>query len=99
MILDKRAVTLAEVKEIVVNLDEKPVLNEYLKTFTKLTSDKAKKLFHELKELNNVKLNDEKIVKIVDILPKSKEELNKILIDTSLSEEESNAILGIVKKY
>ena len=99
MILDKRPVTLAEVKELVVNLDEKPVINDYLKKFTKLSHDKAKKLFNELKELNNVKLNDEKIVKIVDILPQTNEDLNKILVDTSLSEEETNAILEIVKKY
>ena len=99
MILEKRPVTLAEVKHLVINLDEKPELHEYIKKFSKISKDKSDKLVGELNSLNNVKLKDVSIVKIADLLPKTSEELNKICNEVSLAEEETNAILEIVKKY
>jgi DNA-directed RNA polymerase subunit F len=99
MILQKRPITLAEVKEKAINLDEKPELKEYLKKFTKVSKDKGDKLIEELRVLNNVKLREESLIKIVDLLPKTSEDLNKVCVDVNLSEEETNAILEITKKY
>ncbi len=94
--------TLAEVKEIVDKLegDEKSEeMKSYLKKFTKLSKKDALKLKEELAALGNVKIREEHIIKLVDILPKDAEDVNKIFSDTGLTEEETNAILEITKKY
>jgi len=44
-------------------------------------------------------LKEENFIKIADFLPVDAEDLNKICNETSLSEEEIQAILAIVKKY
>ena len=99
MILNKTPITLVEVKEIVSKLEEKPELKAYLKKFTKLSKDKALKLKKEIQDLNNVKIKEENIVKIIDFVPTEAEELNKIFTEVSLSEEEINSMLNITKKY
>ncbi len=99
MILDQRPVSLAEVKALAKNLDESSPLADYLKRFTKLSSADSNKLISELKALNNLKLRDEHFVKISDFLPSDNEELSKVLSEVSLTEEESQAILAIVKNY
>jgi len=48
--------------------------------------------------LNNPKLNEEFIVKVVDFLPQDIEDLNKISPEIGLNEEESKAILSIINK-
>lgn len=95
----KQLLTLAEVKEIVDNMGEAEDMKAYLKKFTKLSYKDALKLKEELSGLNNVKVREENIIKIVDILPKDAEDVNKIFADTSLTEEETNAILEITRKY
>ena len=90
---------MAEVKHIVDKLDEKEELKLYLKNFTKLSKDKSEKLMKELESLNNQRLKQEDIVKIVDFVPKGIEELRTVILDSSFSEEESNAILAITKNY
>ncbi len=99
MILNKKPLTLAEVKALISNIEDRKELNDYMKAFSKLPEKEAKELSSEIHGLNNPKLNDEKIVKIVDLLPKDTEDLGKILNDVSLSEDESNAILNITKNY
>jgi DNA-directed RNA polymerase subunit F len=98
MIVSKKELTLAEVKEYSKELDNK-TFQDYIKSYAKLSKDKALKLIEELTALNNHKLKEEHIVKIVDFLPQDAEDLNKILLDVTLSEEEINAILNIVKNY
>lgn len=99
MIIDKKAITMAEVADIVKDLEGREELKEYLKKFNTLTKDKADKLSEEVAGLNNPKIKSDDIIKIVDFMPQDGEELNKILTETSLSEEETNAVLEIVKKY
>ncbi|MBS3088596.1 hypothetical protein J4402_02335 [Candidatus Pacearchaeota archaeon] len=98
-ILDKTPVTLAEVKERVKDFEEKQVLKDYLKKFTKLSKPKTEELIKEVQALNNIKFREENIIKIADFLPKTREELNKILTEVSLSEEETNAVLAVTGKY
>jgi len=59
----------------------------------------AKELYVEIENLNNPKIKEEHIVKIVDFLPKDVEDVSKIFNDISLNEEETNVILALVKKY
>ncbi len=99
MILDLKPLTLVQVQEFTKDLDEKPELKGYLKKFVKLKAKNAEALFGELKDLKNHKLKDEFVVKIIDVLPRDAEALNKIFIEVSLDEKETNEVLEIVKKY
>lgn len=99
MILSKKPLTLAEVDSLVPKSEEKKPIHDYLKKFVKLSKADAEKLLDELKALNNPKLKEENLIKLVDFLPKDIEDVNKILSEANLSEEEANAILEIVKKY
>jgi DNA-directed RNA polymerase subunit F len=98
-ILNKTPATLAEVKVIVSKLEERKELKDYFKKFTQLKKDKASELTKQIQDLKNIKIKEVDITKIVDFLPKTQEELNKILTEVSLSEEETNAILAITGKY
>ncbi len=99
MILEKTPLTMAEVYEVVKDLEEKKPLKDYLKKFTKLSKAKAEELKDKLHNLNNIKLKEENIIKIVDFLPKDSEDLQKLFTEVTLNEEETNAILDIVKGY
>ncbi len=99
MILSKKPLTLAEVDSFVPKGEEKKPIHEYLKKFLVLSKDKADKLIEELRALNNLKLKEEHLIKIVDFLPKSLEDLNKVAAEANLSEAEANAILEITNKY
>lgn len=99
MIISMKPLSLSEAKDMIEKLDEKKELEDYFKTFCKLDSSKAEKLRAEIEALNNVKFKEEYIVKVIDILPKDSEEVNKIFHDVSLEEGDINAILDIVKNY
>ena len=99
MIISMKPLSLSEAKDMIEKLDEKKELEDYFKTFCKLDSRKAEKLRAEIEALNNVKFKEEYIVKVIDILPKDSEEVNKIFHDVSLEEGDINAILDIVKNY
>jgi DNA-directed RNA polymerase subunit F len=94
-----KPLSLAEVKELVGEVDEKKDLKDYIKRFGNLSKEDSVKLGEEVRGLDNMKVKEEHIVKIVDFVPKTAEELNKIFTDVSLDEEECNKILEIVKGY
>ena len=99
MIISTKPLSLAEVRSLATNLEEKKSFNEYLKKFCALDIAAGNKLNNELHALNNLKIKEEHIVKVIDILPRDAEDVHKIFSDVSLDEEEVNAILGIVAKY
>jgi DNA-directed RNA polymerase subunit F len=99
MILDMKPLNLAEVKMLVETTDENKDLLKYLKKYGKLDKPKADSLTNELIGLNNMKLKNDIIVKIVDFLPKDNESLNKIFTEIGLDDKEAQEILEIVKKY
>jgi DNA-directed RNA polymerase subunit F len=98
MIKRLQPLSIAQVKDMIKSMDKKE-LNDYLKKFSKLQKADAEKLSAELKDLKNVKIKDEYNIKIIDFLPKTSEELNKIFIEISLDEKEINEILSIVGRY
>lgn len=99
MILNQKAVTIAEAKSYIKNLEEKQALNDYFKKFSILSVADAQKLITELQGLNNMKLREEHFVKIADMMPSDSEDLAKITNDVSLTEEEAQAVLSLVKNY
>src|SRR3989344_7567713 len=98
MILNSKPLSLPEVKEI-IGKTENEAMKEYLKAFCSIKKEDAEKLSSDIRALNNPKINEIHIVKIVDFLPKDSEEVNKIFNDVSLSEEEANSISEIAKGY
>lgn len=92
-------VHLGDVKELAGDLEDKPELRDYLKEFSKLDKSKADSLLEAIKSIGNLKIKDESIVKIVDLLPKDSESLLKIFNDISLDEKEIEQILAVVKEY
>lgn len=99
MILNKKSLTIAEIAQYIEKTNENEALISYLKKFGKVSKDEAEKIRKEITSLNNPKIKEEHIIKVIDFLPKDHEEVNKVFVDTSLSEEEINALLDIVKKY
>mgnify|MGYP001611256417 CR=1 FL=1 len=99
MILTKTPISLARVREYAKNVDETKPIVSYLKNFCELSQSDAEKLVQEIRALNNPKISEELLVKIVAFLTRDSEDLNKIFLEISLSEEEVNAILALVKKY
>lgn len=91
-----------EVKDVLESLEDsekKKQIEIFIKKFSKITEAKAEQLRKELGDLGLLKLKKEHIAKIVDLLPKDAADLDKIFVDISLDEDETNKILEIVKKY
>ncbi|MDP3026109.1 MAG: hypothetical protein Q8N63_00230 [Nanoarchaeota archaeon] len=101
MILDRKPLDLNEVQEILKNIPEnekKAQIEIYLKKFLKTKPEKAKKIREELEKLDLLKIKNEHIIKIVDLMPEDASDLNKIFTDVSLTEDETNKILDVIKK-
>ena len=99
MIINMKHLSMAEVKDLVENLEDKKELQDYLKKFKLSSKEDSEKLADELRALGNLRLSEEYIIKIVDFAPKDGEELNKIFIESNLSEGEINQILEIAGKH
>lgn len=100
MILERTPLNLNEVDEIIKDIpdsDKKEEMKTYLKKFLKTKSSSAKKIKESLEKLDLLKIKPEHMVKIIDLLPSDASDLNKIFIDVSLNEDETNKILEIVK--
>ncbi len=104
----KKPLTLAEVKALVfarwtahpevLNLDQKRLLT-YLSKFTKVSDpDKARKVVNELMEKFNLK--EEHAIMLVNIIPKSEEELKAYLYKDYplLGPSEYKEILNLLKE-
>ena len=100
MILDRTPLNLNEVAKILEDVsdsDKKEAMRMYMKKFLKTPEAKATKIKEGLEQMDLLKLKREHIVKIVDLLPADASDLNKIFIDVSLNEDETNKILELVK--
>ncbi len=100
MILERTPLNMNEVDEIVKDIPEsekKTEIEAYLKKFLKTKGTHAKKIKEELEKLDLLKIKTEHMVKIIDLLPSDASDLNKIFVDVSLNEDETNKILEIVK--
>jgi len=100
MIKNSEPICMAEVIEYLKeNEESKKDIVGFIKKFNKLKIKDARELKKDLEDLNLIKIKIEYIVKIIDMLPETSEELNKIFIDVSLDEDETKKILDTIKKY
>lgn len=97
MILDMKPLSMAEVKEFIKDVEEKKELKDYLKKYSKVSQEKAKEISEAIRGLGNIKIRETDVVKVVDFLPQTPEEVNKIFSEVSLDEKEINDILNITK--
>jgi len=102
-ILDKHAISNPEMKEILSVEENLEGLQrrtyEYVIKFSKLSAEKAKKLKEELLKIEDI--TEEEAVMIINILPKTAEEIKDIFHHrkTILPAEFLNKIMDLVKKY
>lgn len=104
-LLEKRPVSLAEVKELISERKkdkdlsyEQDLTAKYAKRFAKVSLAQAKKLESDLKEIEG--LNEELVVKIIDILPEKKEKLFLLMPkEVVLGEASLLKIVELCKKH
>jgi DNA-directed RNA polymerase subunit F len=100
MIKNSEPLSMAESLEYIKGDEENETkVAEFIKKFSKLKPKEAKELRQEIDSMGIIKVRPEYSVKIVDLLPETAEELNKIFVDVTLEENETNKILEAVKKY
>ncbi len=99
MIKNRTSLSMVEAEEYTKDNENSAELNKFIKKFSKIDLKKAKELRLKLEELNLMKLKSDYISKIIDILPETNEDINKIFADISLDENESQKILDTVKEY
>jgi DNA-directed RNA polymerase subunit F len=104
VIKNTKPLNMQEVKKLLGEIKgeenpKKKQVEDFIKKFSKIKADKAEGLKKEIEGLGMIKIKERNIAKIVDIMPENPTDLNKIFTDVSLSEDETNKILEIVKKH
>jgi DNA-directed RNA polymerase subunit F len=99
MIIDSKPITLTEVKKLAGDSDKEKEMRGFIGKFSKASPDKVEKLKEELAKLGIIKLSESDIVSVANFMPEDSIDLNKILPSLSLSQEEVDKILNVVKKY
>jgi len=92
---------MAEIAEYIKKTKDSDVSEvlKFIKKFTKLTAKEAVELRKKLESQNLMRVKQEHIVKIIDLMPENAEELNKIFVDSNLDEDETKKILETVKEF
>jgi len=102
-VLNKKIITPANVKNILLKNKEKRNLLyveertlKFLNDTYKLDENQEKEILEELKNIN---LPDEVKIQILEMLPKNEEELRTVLYTHSISKQDMEKILNVIKKY
>ncbi len=98
MIEKSQSLSMSESMEY-LNGEEDSEMKGFMNKFVKLSVEDARKLRKEIEEMDLLKVRASHISKIINLMPQSKEELNKIFTDVSLEEDEITKILDTIKKY
>lgn len=97
MIIKSNSLSMAEAAEFLGKEQEN--FKGFIGKFTKLNVQQAKDFRNKLEELDLMKMNEKHISKVIDLLPSSSEDINKIFSDISLDENETKKIIDIVKQF
>ena len=99
MILNREILSMPEVQE---HLDKKnepqAELITFIKKFNTLNAKDASSLRKKILGLEILKIRDEHMAKIIDLLPETPEDLNKIFVGVGLDEDENKRILDEIKQ-
>jgi len=99
MIRNIEPISIAEVVEYIKTEDAGEEILGFIKKFTVLDSKKAKELRKKLEGLGLMRIKQENIIKIVDLMPENADDLNKIFAGVALEEDEKKKILETVKEF
>ena len=100
MIKKTEILSLPEVAEYLINDKEKNAeLIAFIKKFNDLKPKEAKELRKKLNDLEIIKIREEQVSKIIDIIPECAEDLSKIFIDMGLNEDEKKKVLETIKEF
>jgi len=98
MIEQSHSLSMSEAVEFVQE-EEHSEIKGFIGKFVKISISDAKALREELEKMDLMKVRPSHISKMIDLLPESKEELNKVFTDVNLEEDEITKILDAIKKY
>ena len=100
MIKYREPLSMAESLEFIEDKkDSEDDVKKMIKKFVKLKPEEGKKLREKISSFKLIKLKQESISKIIDIMPENRDNLNKIFADISLDEEESKKILDAIEEF
>jgi DNA-directed RNA polymerase subunit F len=100
MIKKTEILSLPEVTEYLLEEKEKNAeLIAFIKKFNELKPKEAKEIKKKLNDLEIIKIREEQVSKIIDTLPDSAEDINKIFVDMGLNEDEKKRVLDTIKEY
>ncbi len=108
--VEERPVTLAEAKAAIAVIEKRDTELNYRSTKSKeylehfggaLSVAKKDELQQKLVDLNLTRLKEEHIVKIIDFLPKTVDDLKTVLqaYPLSMPKKDQEAIIGVVKEF
>jgi len=98
MIKNNKPLSLTEASQYLDESNDSELIG-FVKKFTKRDLKEALKLRKNLEDLDLLKIRADHIVKIIDLMPETQEDLNKIFVDIGLDEEESKKILDEIKEF
>jgi DNA-directed RNA polymerase subunit F len=107
--IEAKSMTLVDAKEILHKIEKRDKelsylsnkAKEYLDGFVTLTVEKKEELHTKLESLNLTRLRDEHMMKIIDFLPKTVDELKVVLqaYPLSMPKKDQEQIVGVVKDF
>ena len=98
MIIERKPLSMVEAKEY-INKDSGTDILGFVKKFITLKPKNAKELKEKIINLDLLKVKSEHITKIIDIMPETTEDLNKIFSDMNLDEDETKKLLETIKEF
>ena len=108
-LLEKRPVSVAEVKDILKKVHKRDEelsfrggkTEDYVNEVTGLTAKKAKDCMKKVNELEIPRLKEEHLIKIVDTLPESAEQLKVILsgYNVTITKEHLKKIVDAIDEF
>ena len=103
-VVSQESVPLFRVKEVLAERNKEGELNyeqqqafDYSKKFTKVTPAKGEKLLKDLKAIDG--LDEDFIVKAIDVLPSDIEAVRLVAGKTSIGEEKLKQVVELTSKY
>ncbi len=107
-IINETPILMGEVKEVLSELKKKEELNfraqktlDYLEQVVKLDNKKQQELKKKLEDLNVSRLRDVQIIKIINVMPKTEDELKVVLegYNITLTKEQLQKIVSVIQEY
>ncbi|MBS3157033.1 hypothetical protein J4442_02555 [Candidatus Woesearchaeota archaeon] len=108
-IISERPITMVELSEDLDSLENKEKelsfrankTKSYLKQFVKIKIKDAEELKKKIEGLDIPRIKERQIVKIIDMLPESLDELKMLMVGetTTITDENMKKILDVVKDY